>query len=63
MISCRRFLVYYLGFDSFRFISRKKNDHGGLLLHNYQSGCRVQRVRDGGGGEGEGLPGNTCESA
>ena len=54
VISCRR---HYLGRDSFRFISRRK-DHGGVLLHNYHSGYRVERA-----GEGEGLLGNTCESA
>ena len=46
MISCRR---HYVGRDSFRFISRK-NDHGGVLLHNYQSDYRVQRAKVGEGG-------------
>ena len=43
MISCRR---HYFGRESFGFISRK-NDHGGVLLHNYHSGDRVQRAREG----------------
>ena len=45
MISClyraRKFTIYI-----------KKNDHGGVLLHNYHSGYRVQRVREGGEGRG-----------
>ena len=48
----------YIGRDSFRFISRK-NDHGGVLLHNYDSGYNAQRV-----GRGvKGLIGNTRETA